>query len=463
MGHITVWACGDLRAAISVCEQLRLLGCKARVHSSIPTARSAAEPWRRGPHVLVGDGRDLPYVDVTGCTDVLAFGEAAYHTLERAGGATGRRPPGLIPTVRTLTCRRDQGILGPKNTHYPVEAVTLAREVTHIPKHWGVEAVEARGDPAVLAGARSVLCLFSPRGPSLTGILDKVTRMWGTHRCDPAERALNRAITATEEQVQRGDHVVLGYSGGLTSAVSGYVLKRALRERVTACHVRTGLEYSFIQPGVTKSGLEIDVVDARQRTLDALEGTTDIHERRWRMARVFRDACLERFPNALLSQGATYESLLTGAGRPALQSSGLVQPLENITRGEVELIAKQCRLQVTASVGPPSGYADTVRGPFSAAALQLCRVVDLTLGRQLTEAKTPIPGVRLRHTFVVDVWDRECPRVTFGFEETDNGKAWSRMLLREGGLGVVVDALRTETGIRDLKVAYDVSLPLSSS
>lgn len=458
MGYITVWACGDLPTAINVCERLRLLGCKARVHNN-NTANSVT-PWKCGPHVLVGNGRDIPYVDVTGCTDLLALGDAAYYTLERAGGATRQRPPGLIPTVRTLTCCRDRGILGTKNTHFPVEASTLTREVTCIPKHWMVEAVETRGDPAVLAGIRSVLCLFSPSGPCLTSILDKVTRLWGTHRSDSLERALNRAITTIDEQVPRGNHVVVGYSGGLTSVVSGYVLKRAIRERVTACYVQTGLEYSLFQTSVTQSGLEIYVVDARQRTIDALEGTVDVHERQRRICRVFRDACLEAYPSALLSQGATYESLLYNTADPAIQSTCLVQPLENLTRGEVELIANQHKLHIEASSGQPFGYANTIRGPFSVAALQLCRTVDRILGQQIAEMKTPIPGVRIRLTFVVDVWDRNHPQITFGFEESDNGKTWRRMRIRERGLDMVVNVLRSETGIRDLKVAYDVTLPL---
>jgi GMP synthase PP-ATPase subunit len=294
----------------------------------------------------------------------------------------------------------------------------------------------------------------------MTSILDKVTRLWGIHRSDPVERALNRAITAIDEQVPRGNHVVLGYSGGLTSVVSGFILKRVIHERITACYVQTGLEYSLFQTCVTENGLEINVVDARQRILDALEGTVDVPERKRRICRIIRDACLEAYPTALLSQGATYESLLYNTTDPALQSKCLVQPLENLTRGEVELIANQHKLKVMTSSGQPFGYATTIRGPFSVAALQLCRTVDRILGQQIANMKTPIPGVRIRLTFVVDIWDRNYPQIIFGFEESDNGTMWRRMRMREGGLDMVVDVLRCETGIRDLKVAYDVTLPL---
>jgi hypothetical protein len=74
--------------------------------------------------------------------------------------------------------------------------------------------------------------------------------------------------------------------------------------------------------------------------------------------------------------------------------------------------------------------------------------------------KTPLPNVCIRLTFVVDVWDHNYPQIIFGFEESDNGKMWRRMRMREGGLDMVVDVLRCETGIRDLKVAYDVTVPL---
>jgi hypothetical protein len=90
----------------------------------------------------------------------------------------------------------------------------------------------------------------------------------------------------------------------------------------------------------------------------------------------------------------------------------------------------------------------------------LCRTTDATLTRQLADANTPTPGVRARHTFTVDVWDPRRPRVCFGYEESHDGLGWRRMRLRDDGLDMVVEALRSETNIPDLAVMYDVSLPL---
>ena len=458
MGYITVWACGDLCAAVSACAQLRLLGCKARVHDPQLTSDRPA-PWRHGPQVVVGDG-NIPHFDDTGASDLLVMGEAACNVLKRMGSKLTRRPPGLVPRVRTLTCRRHCGMLGPRNTHFPVDAIATSRDVLDVPKRWQVEAVEPDGRASVIVGIKSVLCMFMPRGPSLVSILDKVTRHWGLHRSDPGERALHRAITTASDHVPRGGTVVLGYSGGLTSCVSAHVLRKAIGPRVTACFVWTGLENTLVREGVTPGGVKIVMVDARQRTLDRLAGTTGFAERRRLLMRVFRDACTEAYPGAALSQGATYEALLMGVGGPALGTPGLVQPLEGLFREEVVLIAKEEKLAITAAAGPPSGFADCILGPFSAEALRLCRTTDATLMRQLADANTPTPGVRARHTFTVDVWDSRRPRVCFGYEESHDGMGWRRMRLRDDGLDMVVEALRSETNIPDLAVLYDVSLPL---
>ena len=406
---------------------------------------------------MVGDGR-VDDLDLSGASDTLAFGQAACHLLERAGGKLARRPPGLLPPVRALTCRRERGVFGPRNTHFPVDAVSADVAVLEVPHNWGVEAVESDGQAAIIVAAHTVLCLFEPRGSSLLAILDRVTRLWGTHRTDPAERALNRAISTAIDQVPRGANVVLGYSGGLTSVVSAHVLRRAIGERVMGCFVWTGLEQTPIRAGISKSGVDVVVVDAREQTMRALHGLTDIRDRRVVLARVFSAACADASPGAMLSQGATYDSLLWGTGQPAAAagSSGLVQPLETLFRAEVELVVKALELPLTLTRTTPSGYADNINGPFCREAVDLCRVVDATLMRQLSDARTPVPGVRVRHTFVVDVWERE-PRVCFGYEDSEDGAGWRRMRLREGAFDVVVAALRAYSGMANLRVWYDVS------
>lgn len=458
MGHITVWSCGDIDTAIAVCTQLRLLGCKARVHDVRATRVTA---WRWGPRIIVGDGEGVPRIDPTGASDLLVFGPAAARVVDGIGGQTAARPPGLMPAVRTLTCRLEQGVLGPRHTHFPVDAPGIDREITVLPRKWNVDATEGNGVPAVITSLHSVVCMFTPRGASLVAILDRVTRMWRTHRTDPVERALNRALSTATDHVPRGVQVLLGYSGGLTSTVSAHVLKKAVGERVIGCFVWTGLQQSLVREGINQSGVEIVVVDAREQTMRVLEGTTDVGDRRRLLSRVFYDACVSTFPGAMLSQGATYDTLLRGNGNPVGERSGrLAQPLENLMREEVERIAEHLKLKVLSSPWSAAGYADMIRGPFSQGALDLCTIIDRALHKLLSDSNTPEPGVRVKHTFSLDVWDR-APRVTCGFEKSEDGARWTRWRLRDGGLDLITEKLRHETAIQDLHVAYDISKPLN--
>jgi len=66
----------------------------------------------------------------------------------------------------------------------------------------------------------------------------------------------------------------------------------------------------------------------------------------------------------------------------------------------------------------------------------------------------------VRPRFTLDVWE-EYPRVTFGFEESEDGVQWKRMRLRDAGLDMVVEALRHDTRIHNLEVAYDVTKALN--
>ena len=129
-------------------------------------------------------------------------------------------------------------------------------------------------------------------------------------------------------------------------------------------------------------------------------------------------------------------------------------------REEVERIAQHLELRIVSSLYTAAGYADLIRGPFTEHALQLCFEIDRILHKLLMEANTPEPGVRVRHTFSLDVWDRT-PRVTFGVEKSKNGSRWTRMRLRDGGLDMVTEALRRDTCIPGMHVAYDVSKALN--
>jgi len=452
MGHITVWACGDLDSAAEVCLQLRLLGLKARVHDA---ENGVGTVWRRGPRVVVGNGEGLQHIDVTGSSELLAFGVAACRVMEACGGRLFRRPPGLLPAVRTLTCRRDRGVLGSRGTHFPIDALSADYDVDMLPPKWGVEAVEEDMRPAVVTGIRSVLCFSMPQGKSLVAFLDKVTRMWGIHRSDPVKRALNRAIQTTAERIKPGGRVVLGYSGGLTSTVSAYVLHQAIGKRMVPCFVKTGLERVPLGNG-TLGGITVETLDLQEEVGRKLEGMTQIAERRKLLGSMLWEACANKYPGYYLGQGAIYTSVLYGRVRPQNKTRNLVHPLETLFREEVELIAEHYKLEIVSPNCSYSGLSDTIRGPFSWDAVRLARQVDATLENAIQETGFRIPGTKTRYWFEVEVWD-DIPRVLFGIEEKTDRRHWYRAELSEQKVDELVDQMCEWTKIPKLKVCRDVT------
>jgi len=455
MGYITVWACGDLTTASEVCLQLRLLGLKARVHDP---RNGMGTVWRRGPRVIVGDGDELGHVDTTGSSELLAFGMAAVRVFEACGGTTLRRPPGLLPTIRTLTCRRDRGLLGARNTHFPVDAYVVDYDVEQMPqKGWEVEAVEADMRPAVITGIRSVLCLSMPQGPSLVAMLDRVTHMWGLHRGDPVERALDRAVQTTADRIKPGVRVALGYSGGLTSTVSAYVLHKAVGKRMVPCFVKTGLEKIPVTQG-TLGGVPLEVIDLQEEVGRQLKGMTKSDERRKRVGKMLLEACENKYPGWYLAQGATYSSILEKLVRPQAQTSNIVHPLETLFREEVEMIAKRHKLEIISPDCSFSGLSDPIKGPFSWEAVELVRRVDVVLENVMQQSGfASYPGSKMRYWFEVDVWDK-VPRVLFGIEEMTLRRKWYRAEISEQKLDRIVDDMCELTRISNLRVARDLTL-----
>lgn len=454
MGCITVWACGDLEVASEVCLQLRLLGLKARVYDP---QNGLETLWRGGPRVIVGNGEELGHIDITGSSELLAFGLAGVRVFEACGGTTLKRPSGLLPAIRTLTCQRHRGVLGARGTHFPVDAYAVDYDVNQMPlKWWEIEAVEADMRPVVITGLRTVLCLSMPQGPSLVAMLDRVTHIWGLHRSDPVERAIDRAVQATSDRIEPGVPVALGYSGGLMSTVSAYILHKVVGKRMVPCFVKTGLEKIPVTKG-TLGGIPLEIIDLQEEVGMQLKGMTKGDERRKRVGKMMLEACESKYPGWYLAQGATYSSILEKHVRPQAQTSNIVHPLETLFREEVELIAKKQKLEIISPEGSFSGLSDPIKGPFSWKAVQLVRRVDVVLENVMQQPGfASYPGNKMRYWFEVDVWD-EVPRVLFGIEEMTLRRKWYRAEVLEQTLDRIVDDMCELTRISNLRVARDLT------
>ncbi|MCA8837306.1 MAG: glutamine-hydrolyzing GMP synthase [Proteobacteria bacterium] len=119
------------------------------------------------------------------------------------------------------------------------------------------------------------------------------------------------------------DEVVLGLSGGVDSAVAARLLHKAIGDRLHCVMVDNGLLRHDDIPYITgelrdKLGLDVSIVNAQRRFLDALAGVSDPEEKRKVIGREFV-AVFEEHARGLtrarwLGQGTIYPDVIESAG-----------------------------------------------------------------------------------------------------------------------------------------------------
>ncbi|MFK5584488.1 MULTISPECIES: glutamine-hydrolyzing GMP synthase [unclassified Serinicoccus] len=134
--------------------------------------------------------------------------------------------------------------------------------------------------PEVLHSAhgQQVLSNFLTHGAGLSG-------SW------TSENVAERLVEQAREQIG-ADHVICGLSGGVDSSVAAAIVQRAVGDQLTCVFVDHGLlrqgEAEQVETDfVAATGVDLVVVDARDRFLDALAGVSDPEEKRKIIGREF--------------------------------------------------------------------------------------------------------------------------------------------------------------------------------
>lgn len=191
----------------------------------------------------------------------------------------------------------------------------------------------------------------------------------------------DRLVEEIRKQVGDGE-VLLGLSGGVDSSVTAALLARAIGERLHCVFVDNGLlrmnereevEAAF-QPSNTMT-LDLRVVDARTRFLDALSGIDEPEAKRKIIGetfiRVFEDAASKLANVKFLGQGTIYPDVVESAatrfgkshvikshhnvgGLPDRLHLQLIEPLRDLFKDEVR--------QVGLALGLPDSLIN--RHPF---------------------------------------------------------------------------------------------------
>ena len=454
MSEVTIWSCGDIRTALDLNNILRRLGFKCRVHDT--DNQSTKIPWRYGQHIIVGSGECYPGVGDE--SKVLFLGLAALECSTKQGGILMRNPPGLQHAAETLFCTTTSAF-GNKRTSVVIESEADTYYFSALPREWKCAAMNERDKPVIAQLNNNFLIPYTLTQKSAQFVLERILTGWASKRVDPTEYAIKKALTSARQQcTNTSQDVVVGYSGGLFSFVTHRILVEALgARRVIACYIDTGLYDNLTLDTEARFRKEnVRILDVRQETISALSGESSIHKRRKILNGIFTNYCKSVSKEPYLAQGASYESIVRGIGESAINSPGIIQPLENLSVSEVELIGKRLGFQKLRNQMSAAGYSDLIRGPFSAEALALSKRVNWVcerFTRHFNDNHCHAKGVVIKVEWELDVYS-PVPRVLLWLFTSKGGKAYQPEIRQPQFASKLGDMLYKET--RDL--ANDIAI-----
>ena len=221
-------------------------------------------------------------------------------------------------------------------------------------------------------------------------------------------------VEAIREQVGEG-HVICGLSGGVDSSVAAALVHRAVGDRLTCIFVDTGLLRKGERESVERVfgehlGYRLEVVDAADRFLEALEGVTDPEEKRVRVGHtfidVFEEAAGRHGEAEHLVQGTLYPDVIestsvrgpsakikshhnVGGLRPDLPFQ-LVEPLRELFKDEVRQVGRELALpeeMVGRHPFPGPGLAVRILGEVTPDKLETLREADAVYLEEIRSAE----------------------------------------------------------------------------
>ena len=213
---------------------------------------------------------------------------------------------------------------------------------------------------------------------------------------------VEEAVTEIEAAI--GDaNAVIALSGGVDSSVAAALAYEAIGDRLTPVYVDTGL----MRKGETESVRDrfsyvdsLQVVDARERFVSALEGVTDPEKKRRVIGERFIRELEREARNAgadYLVQGTIYPDRIESEGNiksdhnvgglpEVIDFEGIVEPLRERYKDEVRAVARHLDLDAAERMPfPGPGLAVRIVGEVTAEKLDVAREANHVVEEELAD------------------------------------------------------------------------------
>ncbi len=226
---------------------------------------------------------------------------------------------------------------------------------------------------------------------------------------------LRQAVADIREQVGKDGHILCGLSGGVDSTVVATLCHRAVGKRLFCVLVDHGLlrmgEAEEVKRELgEKRGLNLRVVDARERFLSKLAGVTDPERKRKiigaEFIAVFEEEAKRLGPIEFLAQGTLYPDVIESAsagwgaqvikthhnvgGLPERMNLALIEPLRRLFKDEVRDLGRALGLPdhlVDRHPFPGPGLAVRTLGAVEPVDLEILRKADAIFIEELRRAR----------------------------------------------------------------------------
>lgn len=239
-------------------------------------------------------------------------------------------------------------------------------------------------------------------------------RICGCHGDWQIASLIDSSVARIREQV--GDaHVVCGLSGGVDSAVAALMIDRAIGDQLTCIFVDNGLLRAGEVDEVSAAfrplfGDRLQVVDASEDFLKALDGVRDPELKRKRIGHTFIDVFkrqAQQLKNAaFLAQGTLYPDVIESVsprggpsvtikshhnvgGLPEELGFELVEPLRELFKDEVRVLGAELGLPerlVKRQPFPGPGLAIRILGEVTPERLRVVRAADAIVRQEFEKA-----------------------------------------------------------------------------